>query len=157
MLLVIGINCVELMFMGTVNGDLKPLWAPCINQHCDFCKRGPGMLRGQGLCISVLIFLSRLFTLASCGHVIALALIFFFWQCLDVLFENLIFWFMIQMISNMLFKVRRKLNSLWGHRVNSSLQYIHDLMLQLNQLYNNYSLLSIYLHPDSAVDYCPIA
>lgn len=64
---------------------------------------------------------------------------------------------MIQMISNMLFKVRRKLNSLWGHRVNSSLQYIHDLMLQLNQLYNNYSLLSIYLHPDSAVDYCPIA
>lgn len=64
---------------------------------------------------------------------------------------------MMQMISNMLFKVRRKLNSLWGHRVNSSLQYIQDLMLQLDQSYNNCSLVRIYLHPDSAVDYCPIA
>lgn len=83
--LIIRITCVELTCMSTVNGDLKPWWAPCINE------RGPRMLRRRSeCCMSAVIFLSGLVTLASsCGHVTALALkLFAVFRCL---FENVIF------------------------------------------------------------------
>lgn len=89
--LIIRITCVELTCMSTVNGDLKPWWAPCINEHSENCKRGPSMLRRSSeWCMSALIFLSWLVALASsCGHVTALALkLFVVFRCL---FENVIF------------------------------------------------------------------
>lgn len=91
MFLIIRIICVELTCMSTVHWDLKPLWAPCINEHSENCKRGPGMLRRRyELCMSALISLSGLVTLASShGHVTAPALKLFL--VLRCLFENLIF------------------------------------------------------------------